>query len=191
MKKMVMMLLVSVAIAQEPVKFRGAYLGQPLSDYVDCSGGKAKKLESGYRTHGAVCDGKRGIVFHVKTKGFMEPKTEGEVLRFEGQKLVEIKILVPNEDWEKVHYDLTQKLGPPTSEVPQVYQNGFGARWEFEQGFWSSGNLVAFAHIRVLTLFGEPVRRPIGNGPAPQGIEVTITDVARAKLPSTTPSTMD
>ena len=108
-----LLLLVSLAFAQELVKFRGAYLDQPLSDYVDCSGGKAKKLESGYRTHGAICEGKRGIVFHVKTKDFMDPKTGGEILKFEEQKLVEIKILVPNEVWEKVRYDLTQKLGPP------------------------------------------------------------------------------
>jgi hypothetical protein len=192
MKKMVLMLLVTVAFAQEPIKFRGAFIGEPLSDFVDCASGKGKLLREGYKTHGKLCEGKKGIVFHTKTKGFMDPKTEGESLLFEDRNLIEIRILVPNEnDRQKVRYDLIEKLGPPASELPKVYQNGFGARWEFERGFWSSGNLVVFAEIRVVTLFGSPVKRALGDAPATNGIEVTIMDAERAKLPSTSPNSMD
>jgi len=67
-----LLVVVGCAFAQEPVKFRGAWIGQPLSDYVDCSSGKAKKLLPQYRTHGNICAGKRGLVFHTKTKGFMD-----------------------------------------------------------------------------------------------------------------------
>ena len=193
MKRLVVMLLVVVgcAFAQEPVKFRGAWIGQPLSDYVDCSSGKAKKLLHDYRTHGNICAGKRGIVFHTKTKGFMDPKTEGESYIFEDAKLVRITLLIPNEDWEKVKYDLSQKLGPPTSEVPEVYQNGFGARWEFSQGFWVKGDTVVVAGINVEHAGGIAIPRALGNSPATSGIQVTITDAQHAKLPSTTPSTID
>src|SRR5207245_6447790 len=37
----VMLIMLGCAFAQEPVKFRGAWIGQLLSDYVDCSSGHA------------------------------------------------------------------------------------------------------------------------------------------------------
>jgi hypothetical protein len=197
MKKLVLALLVIVAgraaLAQqsEPIKFRGAYIGQSLADYVDCSSGKGKVVKDGYKMHGKLCEGRKGYVFHTQTKGLMEPKTSGEVLIFEEQKLAVIRILVPNEDWDKVRYDLVEKLGPPTSEMPQVFQNGFGARWEFSRGFWSQGTTVVYAEIKVLTLFGAAVEAPFSHRPATQGIEVTVMDAQRAKLPSTAPNSLD
>jgi len=154
---------------------------------VDCSSSTAKALERGYRIHGNVCDGKRGAVFHTTTKGFLDVKDQGEVFWFQDQKVTRIQILIPNQDWEKVKYDLTEKLGPPSSEMPQVFQNAFGARWEFEQGFWRKGDLVAYAEIKVL----PGVQKVFGNGPATRGIEVTITDAAHAKLPETTANSLD
>jgi hypothetical protein len=133
MKRLALVLMMcACAFAEEPIKFRGAWIGKPLSDYVDCSSGKAKKLVREYRTHGNLCAGS-GFVFHTKTKGFMDPKTEGESFIFEDAKLVRITLLIANEDWEKVRYDLTEKLGEPVSEVPQVFQSEFGARWEYDQ----------------------------------------------------------
>jgi hypothetical protein len=193
MKKLMLALLVIAAghavFAQpsEPIKFRGAYIAEPLSDYVDCSSGKSKIIREGYKTHGKLCEGKRGVVFHTKTKGIMNPKTEGEGLWFENQKLFRISIMVPNEDWEKVRYDITEKMGPPTSEVPQVYQNGFGARWEYDQGFWVKDNIAVCAGIQVLA----GIEKAFGPGPATDGIQITITDAEHAKLPSTRPNSLD
>src|SRR5437667_12584276 len=144
-----LLVVVGCAFAQEPVKFRGAWIGQPLSDYVDCSSGKAKKLLHDYRTHGDICAGKRGLVFHTKTKGFMDPKTEGESYIFEDAKLVRITLLIQNEDWVRVKYDLSQKLGPPTSEVPEFYQNAFGACWEVSQGVSVQGDTVVVAGVNM------------------------------------------
>lgn len=176
---------------QEPIKFRGAFVGESLSDFVDCGSGKGKVLKEGYKSHGKLCEGKKGVVFHTKTKGFMDPKTDSQALMFEDRKLFRITIFVPNEDWEKVRYDINDKMGQPASEVPQAFQNGFGARWEYNQGFWSNGNTVVFAGIKVLTIGGEAIRSPFSNQPATRGIEVTITDAEHAKLPSTSPNTMD
>lgn len=50
---------------KEPLKFRGAFIGEPLSDFADCPGGKAKSLKDGYKTHGKLCEG-RGSVGRVK-----------------------------------------------------------------------------------------------------------------------------
>jgi hypothetical protein len=60
----------------------------------------------------------------------------------------------------------------PTSEVPQVYQNGFGARWEYDQGFWVKDNIVVCAGIQVLA----GIEKAFGPGPATEGIQITITD---------------
>lgn len=182
MKTLLLMLVMSGCVfAEEPLKFRGAWIGQSLSDYVDCSSGKAKKLNPEYRTHGNLCAGGQGFLFHTKTKGHLDPKTEGETYIFEDAKVVRITLLIPNEDWEKVKYDLTQKLGAPSSEVPEVYQNGFGARWELSQGFWVNGDIVVTAGVRSGVL----------NALDTRGIQVIITDTQHAKLPSTTPSTID
>jgi hypothetical protein len=172
--------IVSAIIALAPsassqdaaIKFRGAYLGQPLSDYVDCSSGKAKSIQKGYRTHGHLCDGKRGVIFHTMSRGLMNPKEDGEDLYFENRSLTTIKIEVPNNDWERIRLDLSAKLGEPTSEAPQEYQNLFGAHWQFDQGFWRKGNLIAHAGIKV---------GPIDacGGPCKEGIEIVITTPER------------
>lgn len=167
----------------EPMRFRGAYLGEPLSDFADCSSGKAKSLKDGYKSHGQPCKNK-GVMFHERAH-FLAPD-EGERYYFESGVLYKIQILVPNTDWEKVRFDLTQKLGDPISEVPQVYQNSFGAKWEYGQGFWLRGDIVASAGIKVL-----PVHAAFGGGNATNGIQITITSADRAKLPSNTPSTLD
>jgi len=85
----------------EPIKFRGAYIGEPLSDYMDCSDSKGKLLRDGYKVHGKLCEGQKGSISNVKSKGgFMkESKLEGEAFLFEGSKLVRIVIQVPNDDW--------------------------------------------------------------------------------------------
>lgn len=183
----VILCLACTAFAADPITFRGAFIGEPLSDYVDCSSGKAKSLKEGFKTHGKICEGKRGSVYHTQTKGVLDPKTAGESFDIENEKIIRIRIYVPREDdWEKVRYDLTQKLGNPVSEIPDVYQNGFGARWEFNQGFWVKENIVAYAGIKAL-----PVQKVFGSGPATAGIEINITDADHAKLPSTTPSILD
>jgi hypothetical protein len=110
---------------------------------------------------------------------------------FEGQKLFQIKIIIPNDDWEKVRYDLTEKLGDPLSDAPTVYQNGFGARWEFDKGFWVKGDIVAAAGVKVLNIGGAAIHKPFSNQPDTAGIEITIMSAERAKLPSITPNSLD
>ena len=110
---------------------------------------------------------------------------------FESGKLVVIKIMIPNDDWDKVKYDLTQKIGDPLSEAPTVYQNGFGAKWEYGKGFWVKGDVVAAAGVRVEHLGNEAIKNPFTNQPDTQGIEITIMSAERAKLPSTTPNSLD
>jgi len=158
----------------EPIKLRGAYIGQPISDYADCASGKGKSLREGYKLHGKPCTG-LGSVFRTKMKHFMSSTMEGDGFAFENGKLFSITIYIPNEDWDKVRYDLTEKLGPPAKEVPQLYQNGFGARWEYEQGFWQKENLVAFAKIKVANIGGVAIT----HVPETEGIEVTITHAQR------------
>jgi hypothetical protein len=53
------------------------------------------------------------------------------------------------------------------------------------------GNVVVYAGVKVLTLGGSAIADPLSNGAATRGIEVTITDAEHAKLPSTTPNSMD
>lgn len=184
----VLLLLVPLTFAEEPIKFRGAYIGQPLSELVDCSSGKPKVLVDGFKTHGKLCEGK-GTISHIKGHArLMQAATEeGEMFFFEGQKLATIKIMIPNEDWDKVKYDLTQKLGEPLSDAPTVYQNGFGARWEYGKGFWVKGDTVAAAGVRVA---GGPAN-PFTHQQFTHGIEITIMSAERAKLPSTTPNSLD
>lgn len=179
--------------AEPPITFRGAYIGQPLSDYLDCSARKPKSLKEGYKSHGKLCEGRIGVVerlkMHTRILGALvsneDSSEEGESFTFEESRITRIKIYLPDESaWEKLKYDLTQKLGPPTQEIPQVYQNAFGARWEYDQGVWIHGNIVAFAGIKVSRL-------QIGNRPTTGGVELTVTDTNHAKLPSTSPSSLD
>ena len=121
----------------------------------------------------------------------MSPKLEGEGFAFENGKLFRITIYIPNQDWDKVRFDLTEKLGEPVKEVPQVFQNAFGARYEYEQGFWQKGDIVAFGKIKVSTLGNEAIKNPFTNLPDTEGIEVTITDAEHAKLPSASPNSLD
>jgi hypothetical protein len=186
-----LVVLASVAFAEEPIKFRGAYVGEPLSDFVDCSSGKGKLLKEGYKSHGKLCEGKKGVIWRTKIRGFLNTKEDGDAFMFEGSKLFRIMIFIPNEDWEKVRYDITDKMGAPASEVPQTFQNGFGARWEYNQGFWSKGDTVVFAGIKVDSVAGQAITSPFSNQPSTRGIEVTITDAEHAKLPSTTANSMD
>jgi hypothetical protein len=188
--------LLAVALqgeSQAPIKFRGAYIGQSVADYVDCSGSKPRKLKESYRLNGKLCQGGQGRVFSTKSKGLMHPTTYGEILLFENRAVVEIKILIADDEWEKVKYDLTQKMGEPSIEQPQVFQNGFGARWEFGQAVWQKDNLVALARVRVITMAGRAVPRSPFSGPGPQteGVEVIIMDAVRAELPSTKASILD
>jgi hypothetical protein len=183
--------LATAVLATDQITFRGAYIGQPLSDWVDCSSGKAKSLKEGFKTHGKLCQGKTGAIMrlkgHTRILSGNGVSFEGEGFFFEDGKIVRIEIFVPDErEWEKVKYDLIQKLGPPSSDIPQVYQNGFGARWEYDQGFWVRDNIVAYAGIKVSSM-----KKVFGNDPATEGIEINITDAQHAKLPATTPSTLD
>jgi hypothetical protein len=89
---------------------------------------EGKLIKDGYKLHGHACES-NGIVSRIKVHGSFAKAAsrDGEELYFENQKLVRMKIYVPDDDWDKVRYDLSQKLGEPVSEPPQVYQNGFGA----------------------------------------------------------------
>jgi hypothetical protein len=180
--------------SNEVIKFRGAYLGQPLSDYVDCSSGKPKPLEKGYRTHGDLCGGKKAYLFHTKSHGFWDPQTEGEFFIFENRSVTKITIEVPNNDWEKVRFDLSQKLGQPTSEAPQEYQNGFGAHWEFNQGFWRKGNVIAYAGMQVSTLGhcgGFAAALASSSQPCSEAIRIVITTPERAGTPDSKANSLD
>ena len=99
--------------AAEPIKFRGAYVGQPLSDFVNCDGTKGKALRPDYKVHGKLCQGGKGTVGKMKTHGFLVQKLECEEFLFDNLKLSQITICVPNDDWDKIRYDLTEKLGEP------------------------------------------------------------------------------
>jgi hypothetical protein len=188
---LLLLFLVPMAFSQDaPTFFRGAYIGQPITDFVNCSG-KPKAINEGYKTRGKSCGAQRFIVFHTKMKGHLDPKTEGESFQFNNGKLVKILILIPNNDWDKVRFDLTQKLGEPLSEVPQTFQNGFGARWEYNQGFWRKGDLVAVAGIKVVELGGIAVRGAFSNAPATDGIQITIESALNAGRPDTSANSLD
>jgi len=198
MKTLILVLLVlaiprrSIGQQQsEPIKFRGAYIGEQLSDFVSCDGNKGKSLKPEYKVHGKVCEGRRGVVAKLKSHGFMNEKYEGEIFAFEDLKLWQITIDVPNDDWAKIRYDLSEKLGEPLSEVPQVFQNGFGAKWEYDQGFWNKGDIVAFAGIKVETLGNQAIVNPLTHRADTRGIEIKITDAQHAKLPQTRPNSLD
>lgn len=180
------LLLSGFALSQnEPIKFRGAYIGEPVAELVDCSSHKPKSLKDGYKVSGKVCEGKPGVVSRIKFSNLLSMREEGESFLFADKKLYRIVIFIPHDDWEKVKYDLTEKLGNPVSEIPDVYQNGFGARWEFSQGMWIKDDLVAVAGTKVDT---APV---FGNRPTSEGIQVSVTDKVHAKLPSTRPNSLD
>jgi hypothetical protein len=185
---------VSIAFGEEPIKFRGAWISQPLSDYVDCSSGKAKSLRPDYRPHGKLCAGQRGSISHDKAHArFLGPVTDqGEIFLFENRMLIQIAIFAENEgDWDKIKYDLTEKLGKPISEVPTVYQNAFGARWEYDHGFWVKDRIVASAGIRVEHAGGAAHPGLFSNHPETSGVEIIIMSAERAKLPSTRPNSLD
>jgi hypothetical protein len=183
--------LAPLTLAQEaPVTFRGAHIGQSVTDFVNCSG-KPKAITEGYKTRGKSCDAPRFFLYHGKSKGFLEPKYEGESFQFENGKLAKILILIPNDDWAKVRYDLTQKLGEPVSEVPRTFQNGFGARWEYNQGFWRKGDLVAVAGIKVAEIGGVAMRGFMSNAPSTEGIQITIESAESAGTPDTAANSLN
>ncbi len=185
MKKMVLLVLILLltgfVFGQEPIRFRGAYIGESLSDFVDCSSGKAKALKDGYKSHGKLCEKGMGSISRLKNRAILGVKEEGEVFGFNESKLIAIQIFVANEDWDQVRDDLTGKLGMPVKDIPQVYQNLFGARWEYGQGFWQSGEVLAFAHVKVAELGGRAINQPFTNNPETEGIEITITNLEVAR----------
>ena len=179
---------------QEPIRFRGAYVGEPLSDFADCSSGKPKVIKEGYKAYGKICNGKAGAISRLKNKAFLGVVFKGESFTFMESRIVAITIFVANENWQKVRDDLTEKLGAPSKEVPQVYQNGFGAHWEYGQGFWQAANLVVFAQVKVANVGGAAITRPFSNTPETEGIEIRIMGpemAKRAKLLSTGPNSID
>jgi hypothetical protein len=198
---LVVLFLLQCSFAQsgEPIKFRGAYIGEPLSDFVDCSHGKPKSIRDGYKTYGKLCERSTGTISRIKSKraplgGMLNPsqfKLDGETFGFIDGKLFTVIVYVPNDDWSKVKYDLTQKLGEPISQVPEVFQNAFGARWEYNQGFWQKADIVAFAGVDVETIGNRAELDPWSHAPMTHGIEVRITDSDHAKLPSTTANSLD
>ena len=65
---------------------------------------------------------------------------------FENHRLARISIIYDGRpDKEEQWRWLTEKYGAPTLKRVQVYQNGFGARWECQEAFWklSDGDGVA------------------------------------------------
>jgi hypothetical protein len=195
MKSLALLLLCCVGCFSQdskPVTFRGGYIGQPLSDYADCSSGKPKSIKEGYKVYGN-CKLKRAAVAHTRARNFMDPSPVGEEFSFENDKLVEIHIYIKDEDWAKTKYDLTAKLGSPISENPQVFSNNFGGRWEYGQGSWIKGDIAAIARVKV-DVSMEPLANfdgRVAEQPMTKGIEIIVTDSARAKLPSSTRSTLD
>jgi len=184
------LVLSSIGFGQEPIKFRGAYIGEPLSDFLDCSHAKPSILREGYKARGKLCEGRKGSLYRMHG-GLLTNREEGEVFMFENRSLFRILISIPNDDWEKIRYDLTEKLGEPKSEVPIVYQNALGARWEYNRGFWEKGETVAFAGIKVAHMGNQAINSPWSHQPQTEGIQITVTDAAHAKLPESTANSLD
>ena len=65
----------------------------------------------GYKSHGKLCEGKRGAVYRIKVHSFLNSKDEGEMFWFEDRQLVTIKIRIPNEDWDKVRSRRAEQHG--------------------------------------------------------------------------------
>jgi len=82
-------------------------------------------------------------------------------------------------------------MGEPVSEVPTVYQNGFGARWEFDRGFWVKDGIVAAAGVRVENFAGHADTNVLTHQIETSGVEITIMSAERAKLPSSTRNSLD
>jgi hypothetical protein len=190
MKTLVLVLLVYCGsmFAQEPIRFRGAYVGESLSDFVDCSSHKPKVIKEGYKIYGKLCEGKPGAISRIKNRAVLSVALDGESFGFNESRLGSITIFVPDADWEQVRDDLTAKMGAPLKEVPQVYQNGFGAHWEYGQGFWQTDDLVAFAKVNVASLGGVAVNRPFSSVPQTEGIEIRIMGPEMAKRAKFLPS---
>jgi hypothetical protein len=57
-----------------------------------------------------LCQGGKGTVGKMKTHGFLVQKVECEEFLFDNLKLSQITVCVPNNDWDKIRYDPTEKL---------------------------------------------------------------------------------
>lgn len=185
-----LLILSSVSFAQEPIKFRGAYIGESLGDFLDCSQSKPALLKDGYKVHGKLCEGKKGSIYRMRG-GMLSNREEGEIFMFENRALFRILISIPNDDWDKVRYDLTEKMGEPKSEIPTVYQNAFGAHWEYGKGFWEKNDTVAFAGVKVAHMGTQAINSPWTHQPQTEGIQITVTDSAHAKLPESSANSLD
>jgi hypothetical protein len=49
--------------------------------------------------------------------------------------------MIPNDDWDKIKYDLTQKLGEPQSEAPTVIRMALARNGSTGEVFGSKGML--------------------------------------------------
>jgi hypothetical protein len=74
----------------------------------------------------------------------------GEVT-FDNDKLVKIVVEFWHQGWSEVLPDLISKFGKPREEHVNTMQNGFGAKFDFQQAGWATSNYVLAAFEKTFS----------------------------------------
>ena len=169
----------------QPIKFRGAYIGEPLADFVTCPGNKP--IDPAFKVHGNLCEEGKGRIENMKSKsrGFMDAmtkKTVQKTLSHDGVeitvvdgKIDAIRIQLPEEtDWDNLAADITAKLGKPIDQRGRSFQNKFGAHYDFPLSIWKRDGVIATAGVDAKAEFN-------GDSITTAGIKVFITSSAKYK----------
>lgn len=181
----VLALLCTTVLGQgtQPPKFHGAYLGQPASDYIDCSTGKTmEKWSAGTKGRGRdICDGKVGVIARSKKIDVLR-KYDLDRLFFSGSKVTSIMITMHSEKFDVVVADMATKLGrKPDSTDPSTFQNAYGAKWSFNKAMW-------------LGVPGVIVEDNVNNEDVPlmaDGVAVTVMDANALPKDTNKPNSLD
>jgi len=152
------LLLIANALGQsdsQPFKLKGVYIGQSVEEYLatapakarfalfdlnNCSRASKKTGEIAGPSDQELCQqfarARTGEKISIRLLYTLPGETS-----FENGKVTDFSyVVVPDLDqsspWEKVLYDIKNKLGNPTDSKPIIMQNGFGATFSYESAIW-------------------------------------------------------
>ena len=166
-----LVVLASFAQAQQPgpLQFHGVSLGQPASAYIDCSSGKLLKGGRSFKALKKICAGEEQslVVSWTNVGNILNVVEDKDTVIFNKGKITSIGLGMHKQTFGNVVSDMTVKLGrKPDNIDPQVFQNAYGAAWNFGKAVWN-GDVVVI------------VQESVNNGgvpPTAHGVLVMIMD---------------
>jgi hypothetical protein len=139
--------------SSQPLKIKGVFLGQPVTDFLENSEAKDRfaqfdttRCSKAKRSDRNICETLARAAAGEKVTFSLMPELPGSTTFDHGVVVEHVQLILGtisdglNGPFDKVLYDLKQRLGVPKDTTPIVMQNGFGATFSYRSASWMIGD---------------------------------------------------